>query len=65
MDHGMSIIRDIQFTLRTLRKNPAFALSVVLAVGLSIGANTAVLSVVDGVLLQPLRFPQSGRLVNV
>jgi hypothetical protein len=48
-----------------LRKNPAFALSVVLALGLGIGANTAVFSVVDGVLPQPLPFPQSGRLMNV
>jgi hypothetical protein len=47
MDHGMIIFRDIQFTLRTLRQNPAFALSVVLALGLGIGANTAIFSVAD------------------
>jgi putative ABC transport system permease protein len=56
---------DIAFTLRMLRKSPVFALSAILAAGLGIGATSAIFSIVDGVLLRPLPFPRSDRLVNV
>ena len=59
------MLEDLRFTLRTLRKNPAFAASATLALALGIGANTAIFSVVDGVLLRPLPFPDSTALVNV
>src|ERR1017187_10371832 len=58
-------MQDIAFTLRTLRKSPVFALSAILAAGLGIGATSAIFSIVDGVLLRPLPFPRSDRLVNV
>ncbi|HEY2015284.1 MAG TPA: ABC transporter permease [Bryobacteraceae bacterium] len=56
---------NIKFTLRTLRKNPVFAVSAILAMGLGIGASSAIFSVIDGVLLRPLPFPGSDRLVNL
>jgi predicted permease len=61
----MELFRDIQFAFRTLRKNPGFALAAILALALGIGANSAMFSVIDGVLLRPLPFPEPERLVNV
>ena len=55
----------LKFTLRTLAKNPAFALSAILAAGLGIGAATAIYSVIDGILLRPMPFPRPDRIVNV
>ena len=65
MGEGMKVLRDLKFTTRMLRKNPALALSAILATGLGIGATSAMFSVTDGILLHPLPFPQSDRLVNV
>ncbi len=59
------MVQDLQFALRTLLKNPGFALAAVLALALGIGANSAMFSVLDGVLLRQLPFPDSERLVNV
>ncbi|HWY45922.1 MAG TPA: ABC transporter permease [Bryobacteraceae bacterium] len=61
----MSLLQDLTFALRTLRKNPGFTLTAVFALGLGMGANSAMFSVIDGVLLRPLPFPRSERLVNV
>jgi putative ABC transport system permease protein len=57
--------RDIKYTLRVLRKNPGFALVVILTLALGIGANAAMFSFVDAVLINPLRFPDSSRLVVI
>jgi hypothetical protein len=56
---------DVGFGVRTLRKNPGFALVAILTVALGIGANTAIFSVVQGVVLAPLPYPDSDRLVIV
>ena len=58
-------LADLRFAVRQLRKAPAFALAGVLTLALGIGANTAVFSVVDAVILRPLPYPGSGRLVSV
>src|SRR3954451_18565970 len=61
----MSLLQNLSFTARMLRKNPALALSAILATALGIGATSAMFSVTDGILLHPLPFPRSDRLVNV
>ncbi len=60
-----SLGRDLRFALRQLRKAPGFALTAVLTLALSIGAATAIFSIVDGVLLKPLSYRDSGQLVAV
>jgi len=57
-----SLLADFKFTLRRLRKSPGFAITVLLTLAIGIGANTAVFSVVDGVLLKPLPYPDSNQL---
>jgi predicted permease len=58
-------LSDVRFAVRTLRKAPAFTVTVVAALALCIGFNTAIFSVVDTVLFRPLPFPGQDRLVAV
>jgi predicted permease len=57
--------RDLQYTFRTLARSPGFGAIMVLTLALSIGANSAIFSVIDGVLLRPLPYPQAERIVRI
>jgi putative ABC transport system permease protein len=54
---------DLRDTLKSLRRSPGYAVTVILTLALTIGATTAVFSIVDGVLLKPLSYSESHRLV--
>ncbi len=57
--------QDLRYALRALGKSPGFAAVILLTLALSIGANSAIFSVIDGVLLQPLPYPEQNRIVRI
>ena len=60
-----TLFHNLRLTFRQLRKSPGFTLTAVLMLAFGIGATTAIFSIVDGVLLRPLPFPQADRLVTL
>ena len=60
-----ALVQDVRFGIRTLRRSPAYTLAAVVILALGIGANTAMFSVVDGVLLKPLPFRDGHELVLI
>lgn len=60
-----SLLSQLRYTIRLLLKSPGFTITAVLILGFGIGANTAIFSLIDSVLLRPLPFPKPDRLVSV
>src|SRR5881628_3396866 len=58
-------LRNVRVSLRALAKSPAFSITVVLTLALGIGANSAVFSAIDGILLRPLPFPNGDQLMEL
>ena len=61
--YSVDMLFEIRQAVRTVRSHPSFALMCVVTLGLGIGTSAAVFSVVNGVLLQPLRFTQPERII--
>src|SRR3984957_7528401 len=61
----MAFLSDVRYAIRMLGRNPGFAAIVILILAVGIGANTAMFSIVDGVLLRPLPFSDPDRLYAV
>src|SRR5438105_10065087 len=58
-------MNNLRYALRQLRKAPAFTLTALATIAICIGANLAIFAVIDSILLRPLPFPQSDRLVTI
>jgi predicted permease len=59
------VISDIRLALRTLPRMPGFSIAFILTLGLGIGANTAIFSIINGVLLRPLPYPEADRIMHL
>lgn len=60
-----SIVRDLRYAMRTLARSPGFAVTAIVILGLGIGAMTAIFTVVNGVLIRPLPYPNADRIVSL
>jgi predicted permease len=63
--HVETFLQDLQFGVRQLRRNPMFAVAAIVMLGIGIGANTAIFSFVNSLLLQPLPYPEPNRLTMI
>src|SRR5271154_769504 len=60
-----SLLHDLEYALRQLRKNPGFACTAIVILGLGIGASTAIFSAVNPILFEPLPYPHAGRIMMI
>jgi predicted permease len=65
VNHFENLFQDLRYALRAMGRNPGFTAVIVLTLTLAIGANSAIFSVIDGVLIAPLPYPEPGRLVRI
>jgi putative ABC transport system permease protein len=65
MSVGLSIFRDLRFAIKSLQRTPGFTLIAVITLGLGIGANTSMFSILDGYLLRPAPYPDRDRLERI
>ena len=61
----LSIVQDLRYALRQLRKSPGFTFTAVAVLALGLGANVAVFTVLNGVILRPLPFENSDRVAEI
>src|SRR5260370_32147681 len=61
----MNLLRDFRFAFRTLASRPAFTLVAALSLGLGIGANSAIFSLIDALWFRPMAVPKAGEIVRV
>src|SRR2546430_15565745 len=59
------MLNDIRFALRMLRQNPGFAFTAIISIALAVGANSAIFSLADALLLRPLPVPKASEVVTV
>src|SRR5262249_2430863 len=59
------MLKDIRYAFRTLRQNPGFAATAIISIALAIGANSAIFSMADGLLLRPMPVPDASRIVSI
>src|SRR5215813_3806897 len=59
------MLKDFRYSLRTLRQNPGFALTAILSIALAIGANSAIFSMADGLVLRPLPVRDPSSVVTI
>ena len=60
-----SVLKDVRYAMRQLSLNPGFTAIITVTLALSIGANSAIFSVIEGVLLKPLPYPEAERIVRI
>jgi hypothetical protein len=65
MTNIAELVQDIRYGVRTMRRNPMVAITVILTIGIGIGANAAIFSVVDAIVFRPLRLPQPEQLAVI